>query len=144
VFVLSEVEFGGRKDDVLNMVLSIIENLFVVVGGVLFEGQELRLFLGVFVVFAHLPRRPQLPFRDVGEGSTKLDLQLRRVAELEQRLDDLLIQKVDLFDGLLIQKLLDYPPNEGDGSGHPGNIAHKHPGTIGIRQEGETLLHGAN
>ena len=131
--VLSEVQLGLRNYDVFSVELGIIEYLFVVVLRIFLARQELSLFFGVLVVLADLPGRPELPLGNVGEGSPEFDLQLGRVAELEQWLDELLIKEVNLSNRFLLQKLLDDSPKEGDGAGHPSHIAHEHSGAVGVR-----------
>lgn len=58
----------------------------------------MSLLFRVFVGFADLPWGPKLAFLDICQSPTKLNLQLRRVAEFKQRFNDLFIKEVYFFD----------------------------------------------
>jgi hypothetical protein len=66
----------------------------------------------MFVVFTDLTRRPQLTFRNIGVGSTEFDLKLIWVAELQKRLNDLLIKKIDFSHCLFFKKFFNNTPQK--------------------------------
>jgi hypothetical protein len=126
------------------MDLCIFQDLFVVVLCVLLLRHVVHRLLLALIVRTPLPRRPKASFGNVGQGSSELNFNLRGVAVLEQGFGDVLVEEVDLFNGLVLQELLDDSPNNGDGGGDPDIVARKQSGAVVVGEEAESLPHAVN
>lgn len=83
-----------------------------------------------------------MPLGYIRHGSTIFLLDLGWITHFEQGLGHILIEKIDFLSSLLIQKLLNYPPNNRNRGSDPHIAAKEQPSSISISQEHKRFLHG--
>lgn len=81
---------------------------------------------------------------DIWKLSPELLLKLRGMTIIKQRLNSLLVEKVDFSHSFFFKEIFYYSPNEGNWSGNSHNITNKHPWSISIREESKRFSHRSN
>lgn len=95
------------------MNFGIVEDICFVQLGVLFFGHH-GYWMGLYAVIrANLDRRrPEFSFFNVRHRSSKFLFHLRSITELEELFRNSVLDQMDLVNSLLVQKLLNYAPDQ--------------------------------
>jgi hypothetical protein len=131
----------SRKDKVLLVNLCLTKRARVVEVSVLLFAHKIDWAFLVLIGGTPLSWRPVAALGDVGHGSSKLNLNLGGMGVLEERLRDILIEEIDLFDSFRLEEGLNDGPDHGDRGSDPHVVGCKQARSVGIGEEAKGLLH---